>query len=225
MNPTWTSPAVTKSPALPEAHPIFAARRRALREGDEVLIDVLRKHDPHLENHASSVGQMARAVAAELGCSEREIEMIARAALLHDIGKVAIPLTILRKTGPLNADEWMAMREHTLVGQSILNAVPKFREVGVLVRYSHERWDGAGYPDGVSGEEIPLGSRIIFVCDAFDAMTENRPYQQAKTREEALEELRLGAGSQFDPDVVAAFLGLLLPIRVTSTRVRGSSPI
>ncbi len=181
------------------------ARRNELREAHDVLLSVQREHEPALEGHIEGVGGRARAVAAEMGLEADQIETIARAAELHDIGKVAIPDSILRKPGPLNEEEWALMREHTLIGERILATVQSLRGVGRLVRSSHERWDGKGYPDGLAGEEIPLGSRIVFVCDAFEAMTENRAYQHARSQEEALAELHENSGGQFDPTVVEAF--------------------
>lgn len=185
------------------------ARTSHEQEAHDLLLGVLREHEPDLEGHVQGVGARAGEVAAQLGCDEQECRTIRRAAQLHDIGKVAIPETILRKPGPLSDEEWLVMRDHTLIGERILGSVSSLREVGALVRASHERWDGRGYPDGLAGEEIPLGSRIIFVCDAFDAMTEDRPYQRAKSEAEARAELERGAGSQFDPEVVAAFLAAL----------------
>ena len=131
--------------------------------------------------------------------------MLARAAELHDVGKIAIPDEILHKPGPLEDSEWELMRRHTLIADRILSATPALRPVAQLVRSSHERWDGAGYPDGLSGERIPLGARIIGICDSFDAMTSQRPYQDAMSPREALAELRRCAGTQFDPGLVEEF--------------------
>jgi HD-GYP domain-containing protein (c-di-GMP phosphodiesterase class II) len=122
-----------------------------------------------------------------------------RAAELHDIGKIAIPHAILRKEGPLDADEWEIMRRHTTVGANILNAAPALSRIAEFVLCSHERYDGAGYPRRLTGAAIPLASRIIFVCDAFDAMISDRSYQQGMSSEAALDQLRRNAGSQFDP--------------------------
>ncbi len=185
------------------------ARVSREQEAHDLLLSVLREHEPDLEGHCEGVAARAAEVAERLGCDEAERKAIARAAQLHDIGKVAIPEAILRKPGPLTDEEWQVMRDHTLIGERILSAVPPLQEVAALVRSSHERWDGCGYPDRLDGEAIPLGSRIIFVCDAFDAMTEDRAYQPARSREEALRELRSGAGSQFDPQVVEAFTASL----------------
>ena len=134
-----------------------------------------------------------------------ELDDMAQAAELHDVGKIAIPDAILAKSGPLDETEWGFMRRHTIIGERILLAAPALRSVARLVRSSHERWDGAGYPDGLCGEEIPLGARVVAACDAFDAMTTNRPYRHRIGEPAALEELRRCAGTQFDPRVVAAF--------------------
>ena len=141
-----------------------------------------------------------------MGIEGEELEDITRAAHLHCVGKVGIPDAIINKPGPLTQHEWEFMRQHTIVGEQLLSASPSLRPVAALVRASHERWDGRGYPDGRAGEEIPLGSRIVAVCDAYAAMTSERPYRAALSQAEARAELRAGAGSQFDPAVVVSFL-------------------
>ena len=125
------------------------------------------------------------------------------------MGKVAVPSSILRKPGPLDDSEWNFVRQHTLVGDRILSAAPALSSVAQVVRSSHERYDGDGYPDGLSGDEIPLGARVVAVCDAYHAMTSERPYRTARAHWEAIEELRRCAGRQFDPVVVAAFCELM----------------
>ncbi len=135
----------------------------------------------------------------------RSSDEVFRAAELHDVGKMAIPDAILNKPGPLEPDEWEFMRAHPVIGERIIGAAPALVPVARLVRSSHERWDGSGYPDGLRGEQIPLGSRVIAVCDAYEAMRSERPYSVAMVPARALEELRSGAGAQFDPEVVAAF--------------------
>jgi HD-GYP domain-containing protein (c-di-GMP phosphodiesterase class II) len=133
-------------------------------------------------------------------CEEAEI-----GGLLHDIGKLALPDRILDKPGPLDAAERAVVQEHSAIGERILRAVPGLASVADAVRASHERFDGDGYPDGLAGEDIPLGARIVAVCDAFDAMLSHRPWRPAMTTDAALAELRRGAGSQFDAAVVDAF--------------------
>src|SRR5439155_6138122 len=129
-----------------------------------------------------------------------------RAAELHDIGKMAVPDAILEKPAGLDEDEIELIRQHTIIGERILAVSPALRGVSALVRHSHERWDGHGYPDGLAGDEIPLGSRIIFAADPFDAMTSDRLYRAALSFDEAVAEVARCAGTQFDPDVVAAFV-------------------
>jgi HD-GYP domain-containing protein (c-di-GMP phosphodiesterase class II) len=135
-----------------------------------------------------------------------ELDVLVRAAELHDIGKVGIPDEILHKPGPLNEAEWQFMRQHTVLGERILNAAPALRPVAVIVRSTHERWDGRGYPDGRAGEDIPLAARVIAACDAYDAMTSERCYRQRHEHASACEELRREAGQQFDPKVIEVLL-------------------
>jgi HD-GYP domain-containing protein (c-di-GMP phosphodiesterase class II) len=144
-------------------------------------------------------------MARRLGLAAEEIDQVTRAAELHDIGKMAIPQAILDKPAPLDSAEWSLIEQHTVIGERILAAAPALRPVGELVRSSHERWDGKGYPDQLAGEDIALGARIIAVCDAYEAMTGGRPYRPAIPGPDALAELRRCAGSQFDPAVVEAF--------------------
>ena len=169
------------------------------------MLRVLAERHPDLYEHAGVVAALARVVGERMGMVPDELDGIERAAELHDIGKIAIPASILNKPGPLDAGEWRFMRRHTLIGESMLSAAPVLQPAAKVVRSSHERFDGKGYPDGLSGEQIPLASRIIFVCDAFHAITSDRPYEPAQSVESALAELSRCAGSQFDPAVVAAF--------------------
>jgi HD-GYP domain-containing protein (c-di-GMP phosphodiesterase class II) len=141
-----------------------------------------------------------------------EVRQVTLAARLHDIGKMAISDRILNKTGPLDEDEWALMRCHTMIGERILAAAPALAHAAALVRSSHERWDGHGYPDGLQGDDIPLGARIIFVCDAYDAMRSERPYRQAFTHRRTVDELKRCAGSQFDPGVVDALMAVTVPL-------------
>jgi two-component system, cell cycle response regulator len=170
-----------------------------------VLLRILREREPERHSHLVGVAELAVAVGRELGMTGEELDEVARAAELHDVGKIAIPEEILRKPGALDADEWAFVKRHTVIGERILGAAPALRPVARLVRSTHERYDGTGYPDGLRGEEIPLGSRIVAVCDAYEAMVGDRPYRRPLTPDEAVEELRRGAGSQFDPSVVKVF--------------------
>ena len=178
-------------------------------QGRDLLMQVLREREPELEEHVDDVGLLALAVGRRLGLDVEALDEIARAAELHDVGKIAVPEAILRKPGPLDEAEWAVMRQHTIVGERILAAAPSLRPVGRLVRSSHERWDGGGYPDGLAGERIPLGARIIAVCDAFDAMRQARPYAASLSEDEALAELHRCSGTQFDPWVVEVFTAVL----------------
>jgi two-component system cell cycle response regulator len=180
-------------------------RVSARRQSRDVLLRMLRERQPELHEHLRDVTELALSVGHRLGMSSEQLDELARAAELHDVGKMAIPDAILGKPGPLSEEEWSFMRRHTVIGERILDAAPALRPVAALVRSSHERYDGAGYPDGLAGEEIPLGARIVAVCDAYHAMTSHRPYRAARGHEEALEELRRCAGGQFDPSVVEAF--------------------
>ncbi len=148
------------------------------------------------------VGELGKEIALELGLSADEADAVGRAAELHDIGKIAIPDAILIKPGSLDASEWALMRQHTLIGERILSGSPSFREVARLVRHSHERLDGTGYPDRLAGEQISLGARIVAVCDAYAAMVCERPYRRARRPDQALAELARCAGTQFDGLVV-----------------------
>ena len=173
------------------------------------LTRMLDERHPGLGSHLEEVAALAAACAEELGLPPDEVRAVARAAELHDIGKVGIPSEILSKRGPLGVDEWEFVRRHSLIGERILFGIPSLEGVGALVRASHERWDGLGYPDFLAGTDIPLGARIIAVADAFCAMTEDRPYAQARSVESTCHELRAGAGTQFDAAVVTAFLTVL----------------
>jgi diguanylate cyclase (GGDEF)-like protein len=183
------------------------------RQSKDVLIRVLAERHPHLGDHLEGVAELAEAVALRLGLSEQETAVVRHAADLHDIGKVAIPDSILNKPGPLDEDEWAFVRRHTLIGERILTGAPALAPLARLVRSTHERLDGSGYPDRLAGEEIPLGARIIAVCDAYDAMLADRPYSAARTPGDALDELRRCAGSQFDAAVVEAFVAALADVR------------
>ena len=143
---------------------------------------------------------------------ETALRELRLAAVFHDIGKIAVPEAILNKPGPLAPDERAVLERHTIVGEQILAPVEFLASVRPLVRHEHERWDGAGYPDGLAGEAIPLGSRIILACDALHAMTSDRPYRRALPLDAAIGELRRHAGTQFDPRVVEALLGVLAPV-------------
>ena len=165
--------------------------------------------DTYTSGHSERISQWAEAVARELGCGEGEIQDIRWGALLHDIGKIGVPDAILRKPSQLTGQEWVVMRKHPVIGEEILVPIGRMRGVAGLVRHHQEMWDGSGYPDGLKGEEIPLGARILSVCDAYSAITDDRPYKKARTHLEAVTELRRCAGTQFDPRVVEAFCQII----------------
>jgi two-component system, cell cycle response regulator len=171
----------------------------------QVLRRALEAWDAELGEHTGDVAALASQVARRLGLDDDEVERIATAAELHDVGKIAIPRSILRKPATLDAGEWAFMRRHTLIGERIVQGAPALVGIAGLIRSSHERWDGTGYPDRLAGDAIPLGAQILFVCDSFSAMTADRCYKPAMTEAEAIEELRRNAGTQFAPAVVDAF--------------------
>jgi two-component system cell cycle response regulator len=173
-------------------------------EVEAVLLRILNQRAPDLGEHVNAVKNLAVAVGEKLELPPGELATLGRASELHDIGKIAIPDALLTKPGPLDESEWEFMRQHTILGERIVAAAPSLATVGRLIRCSHERWDGRGYPDALAGEEIPLAARIIFACDAYDAITTERPYSPARDPDAALTELRECAGSQFDPNVVGA---------------------
>ncbi len=185
-----------------------AGRSSASRQSTDVLLQVLSERSAELLEHLSDVARLAVLTAQRLELPEHEIKRIRIAAELHDVGKAALPDTLLNKPGRLDAEEWQFMRSHTLIGERIVLAAPSLAQSACLIRSSHERHDGRGYPDGLSGEAIPLGASIIAVCDAFDAMVTDRPYREAMSTNEALRELRACSGAQFHPAVVEAFTAL-----------------
>jgi diguanylate cyclase (GGDEF)-like protein len=186
----------------------------ASQQVTDALIAVFTEQSVFVDEHVERVAGLATQVAEALGLPEYETRRIGLAGRLHDIGKTAIPVAILEKPGPLDEREWEYMRQHTLIGERIVLAAPALAETAPLVRSSHERVDGNGYPDRLEGSSIPLGSRIIAVCDAFDAMTTDRIYKPAIDTRAALDELARHAGSQFDPGVVDA-LSKLPALRAT----------
>ncbi len=190
----------------------FVAEHQNLEEAYLQMVVALaaavESRDTYTADHSERIARWADAVAAKLNCSGADIKDIRRAAWLHDIGKIGIPDSILRKPVSLTKTEWAVMRQHPVIGEEILSSVDRMRGVAKLVRHHQERWDGAGYPDRLKGEQIPLGARILAVVDAYSAMVDARPYKKARSHEEAVTELRRCAGAQFDPRVVEVFLGL-----------------
>jgi diguanylate cyclase (GGDEF)-like protein len=175
----------------------------------QALAAAIEERDNYTHEHSEEVVHLARGVAMILGLAAGQVERIAHAALLHDVGKLAMPNEILHKRGPLTLDEWKIMAEHPVAGERILLRIPDLAVIAPVVRHEHEHWDGSGYPDGLRGRLIPIGSRIILACDAYHAMITDRPYRAAMSPDAAAEELRQGVRAQFDPDVVEALLDLL----------------
>jgi diguanylate cyclase (GGDEF)-like protein len=169
-----------------------------------ILADVLETKDAYTADHADEVADLALRAGRDLGLSESELRPLRYCALLHDIGKIGVRSDILTKPGRLTPDEFEEIKEHSAIGDALLRRIPLLTDVAPLVRAVHERYDGAGYPDGLHGQQIPLPARIVAVCDALHAMTSNRPYRQARPIDVALTELRRCSGTQFDPEVVAA---------------------
>jgi HD-GYP domain-containing protein (c-di-GMP phosphodiesterase class II) len=175
-----------------------------------VLSDVVEADDNYTAYHCRSVVELATAVGQELKMKPDELQELEIAALLHDVGKIAIPKEILNKPARLTDAEFELMKTHTLEGQALLDRIGgRLARVGTIVRSCHERWDGRGYPDGLLGEEIPLPARVVFCCDAYSAMTTNRPYRKAMPRDEAVAELHANAGAQFEPRLVDALIRVL----------------
>jgi HD-GYP domain-containing protein (c-di-GMP phosphodiesterase class II) len=183
---------------------------RAYRGTTLLLSDVLEVDDEYTGFHSRSVVSLSVAVSDAMGLSSRQRRNVEFGALLHDVGKIAVPKEIINKPGPLTEDEWFVIKAHTIEGQKMLDRVGGLlSEVGAIVRSSHEKWDGSGYPDGLAGEEIPVESAIVSCCDAFNAMTTDRSYRTAMALEEAMAELQANSGTQFSPAVVEALTKVL----------------
>jgi diguanylate cyclase (GGDEF)-like protein len=179
-----------------------------------VLVAALESHHTATAGHCVDVSELSVLVAARVGASSAECELVRQVALLHDLGKLAIPPEILSKAGPLAPHEWDIVRTHPDRGAEILLQAPELESLAAAVRASHERWDGGGYPNGLAGHEIPFAARVVAVCDAYDAMVAERPYSAALAPESAIAELHACAGSQFDPDVVATLVAELSSMQV-----------
>jgi diguanylate cyclase (GGDEF)-like protein len=186
----------------------------ASRSAVGALAAAIDARDNYTHAHSEQVVTLAEDVAGRLGLDKHAVEQIRDGAMLHDVGKVAIPNEILYKPGPLTAEEWAVMREHPVIGERILLRTPELAAIAPMVRHEHERFDGNGYPDGLIGTGIPIGSRVILACDAYNAMITARPYRDPMSHEDACAELEAGAGTQFDPEVVAALLAALAAGRV-----------
>jgi putative nucleotidyltransferase with HDIG domain len=192
--------------SLEQANRLLKERSTAAMQSLSATVDA---RDAYTAGHSRRVQQLALAIGRELGLSQAELDLLGHAALFHDIGKLAIPDAILLKPSPLSSDEWSLMQRHAEEGARIIDRLGFLGDAVPAIKHHHERWDGAGYPDGLAGEEIPLGARIIHVADALDSMLTNRIYKVARPADEALEELRRGGGSQFCPRCVGALERLL----------------
>jgi putative two-component system response regulator len=170
------------------------------------LANAVEAKDERLVHHCRWLAHHAARVAAEVGLRNDELEAVAYGALLHDVGKIGVPEHLLRKEGPLSDEEWTVMRRHPEIGERICHPLTASRSFAPIIRHHHERFDGAGYPDGLSGERIPLGARIVTIADAYEAIVHGRPYQPAKPHAAATDELTRLAGRQFDPELVPIFL-------------------
>ena len=190
-------------------HALEKQQRRMRIESTAVgaLLAALQARDRYTSRHSDAVVELALDVARDLGLGEDEVRAVGQVALLHDIGKIGVPDAILQKPDALDELEWDVMRTHPELGAQMLASVEELAHLAAAVRAEHERWDGCGYPDGLSGEEIPIASRIVLACDAFHAMTSDRPYRAALGREAAIGELERGSGSQFCPATLEALLG------------------
>lgn len=193
----------------------YTKLRRETQRTLETIVHMLHEHDPYTAEHSERVADLAEKIARELELPEDQIETIRTAARVHDIGKVAIPDSILNKRGPLDDSDWQLVKQHTIVGFDLLKNLEMYSEAAQLVKYEHERWDGTGYPEGLKGEQIPLGARIIHVADVYHALTSDRPYRESQglpRHYEPVEAVRIiqsQSGRQFDPKVVEALVRVI----------------
>lgn len=193
------------------AHWLRDARREAVR----LLAEALETKDSVTRGHSNRVRKLSVELARELGVLENELERIELGAFLHDLGKMGVRDDVLKKPGKLTEDEYSHMQRHPEIGMRMLEASPYFADLIPLVRHHHEKWDGSGYPGNLAGEAIPLGSRIIAICDTFDTIVSDRPYKKPLPQQHALEVLRGMAGRMFDPGLVEIFIAREIYLRVT----------
>ncbi len=194
---------------------------QASRPAVQALSAALELHDRATAQHSGRVGDLAGRVAQRLGMDRQECELVRQTAQLHDLGKLAIPAPLLNKSGSLDVEEWEAMRRHPTKGAELLLRVANLSHVAAAVRASQERWDGRGYPDGLRGTAIPLAARIVAACDAFEAMTSDRPYRCARDHRAAVAELEACAGSQFDPQVVRELVAEVAEVAALNVSLPG----
>ena len=186
-----------------------ARRESAEQSGVQALLAAVEARDSYTGEHSRSVVDLSVRVAQELRLADRDVDHVERVALLHDVGKVAVPDSVLRKPGALTEGEYEQVKRHPVVGARIVGSVSELAHLAPAIRSGHERWDGRGYPDGLVGDEIPILSRITFVCDAYDAMVSDRPYREALGPKTAVTEVRRNAGTQFCPRAAGALLSVL----------------
>jgi hypothetical protein len=217
--PLVVLPGLLMQRAVQQSIRLRADTRQALAS----LVEVVELRDPYTAGHSRRVAATARALAESLGLTAEEADLIESAGRVHDLGKVAIDPHVLLKTTELDEGEWAQMKLHPVYGAEVVAQFAAYRDGTALVRHHHERWDGRGYPDGLAGEGIPLGARILAVADTFDALTSDRPYRRGMEVERATAILKEGAGTQWDERVVAALLGILTaaPERVPLYQARG----
>jgi two-component system cell cycle response regulator len=189
-----------------------SGRRSPDRQSRDVLLRALQERNPELAERHAAVARMAEVIGERMDLAAEERVQLRQAAELHDVGKLAIPVEVLHKPSPLEPEEWVFVRRHPLIGERIIGAAPALAAAAKLVRSTHERLDGSGYPDRLAGDQIPLGARIIAVCDAFTAMTSPRPHAAQRTIGEAIAELRQCANTQFDPAVVDVLSELVVEL-------------
>jgi ribonuclease P protein subunit RPR2 len=188
---------------------LYHQLRRSICQSLLGLTNALEAKDPYTRGHSERVGAWSRRLGTAMGLPPDDVETITQAGLLHDIGKIGVPEVVLRKRGGLGPEEWALMRQHPVIGAQIVAPYEFFAGGALIIRHHHERWDGTGYPDGLVAAAIPLGARVVAVADVFDALTSDRPYRAALSRDAALAYLAAEAGHTLDDTVVAALLGLM----------------
>ncbi len=215
VEPLWTTLLTIPAAVIARAFQYIRQLERETRSAVATMAQVVDDRDTTTFHHSERVAHYAVTLAVELELDQELIELIGQAAAVHDLGKIGVPDRVLLKPGPLTADEQMTMWLHTEIGARILRQFHLFRSGAEIVLHHHEAFDGSGYPNGLSGEAIPLGARVVAVADAFDAMTSDRPYRVALSVAETMERFEVGSGTQWDPVVVAAMLTLLRDGRLT----------
>jgi len=183
--------------------------RREFLQVLTILTKLIEMKDSYTEGHSEQVSLWSEIISRKLGLSQKEQEEIKLAAKLHDIGKIGIPDRILKKPAKLSEEEYAEVRKHSSLGADLFSNIDSLKKISKIIKHHHEWYNGKGYPDGLRGEEIPVGSRIINVADAYQAMTSNRPYRKAFSKEKAIDELKRCAGTQFDPEIVRIFIEIL----------------